>query len=76
MIYPDSEWISCRDQLPENGEYVLACDYCGKIDKCRFDAESKTFKPQYSGVIERTLDSIRFWVHMPYPPDMRGKNNG
>lgn len=58
-----AEWISVKDRLPRDGQFVLAATY-RRIFFCYYRKESNTF-------VDRTdsLDiRVPYWMPLPEPP--------
>ena len=69
------EWISVKDRLPEEGEYVLCVlkgfNYGGKIQVCKFVPADKFKDKPYFEHFRNGFPSVTHW--MPLPPLPKGE---
>lgn len=72
------EWISVKDRLPEEGEYVLCVlkgfNYGGKIQVCKFVPANKFKDKPYFEHFRNGFPSVTHW--MPLPQSPKENNNG
>ena len=60
-----SEWISVKDRLPDEFEWVLACDK----DRCVGEAMFTRIGERWDGPYgEYQLHGVTHWMPMPEPP--------
>lgn len=66
------EWISVKDRLPEEGEYVLCVlkgfNYGGKIQVCKFVPADKFKDKPYFEHFRNGFPSVTHWMPLPEPP--------
>ena len=66
------EWISVKDRLPEEGEYVLCVlkgfNYGGKIQVCKFVPADKFKDKPYFENFRNGFPSVTHWMPLPEPP--------
>ena len=66
------EWISVKDRLPEEGEYVLCVlkgfNYGGKIQVCKFVPADKFKDKPYFEHFRNGFPSVTHWMPLPQPP--------
>lgn len=66
------EWISVKDRLPEEGEYVLCVlkgfNYGGKIQVCKFVPADKFKDKPYFEHFRNGFPSVTHWMPLPHPP--------
>ena len=66
------EWISVKDKLPEEGEYVLCVlkgfNYGGKIQVCKFVPADKFKDKPYFEHFRNGFPSVTHWMPLPQPP--------
>ena len=66
------EWISAKDRLPEEGEYVLCVlkgfNYGGKIQVCKFVPADKFKDKPYFEHFRNGFPSVTHWMPLPEPP--------
>ena len=66
------EWISVKDRLPEEGEYVLCVlkgfNYGGKIQVCKFVPANKFKDKPYFEHFRNGFPSVTHWMPLPQPP--------
>ena len=66
------EWISVKDRLPEEGEYVLCVlkgfNYGGKIQVCKFVLADKFKDKPYFEHFRNGFPSVTHWMPLPEPP--------
>ncbi len=66
------EWISVKDRLPEEGEYVLCglkgFNYGGKIQVCKFVPADKFKDKPYFEHFRNGFPSVTHWMPLPQPP--------
>lgn len=66
------EWISAKDRLPEEGEYVLCVlkgfNYGGKIQVCKFVPADKFKDKPYFEHFRNGFPSVTHWMPLPQPP--------
>ena len=66
------EWISVKDRLPEEGEYVLCVlkgfNYGGKIQVCKFVPADKFKDKPYFEHFRNGFPSVTHWMPIPQPP--------
>ena len=66
------EWISVKDRLPEEGEYVLCVlkgfNYGGKIQVCKFVPADKFKDKPYFEHFRNGVPSVTHWMPLPEPP--------
>ena len=66
------KWISVKDRLPEEGEYVLCVlkgfNYGGKIQVCKFVPADKFKDKPYFEHFRNGFPSVTHWMPMPEPP--------
>lgn len=66
------EWISVKDKLPEEGEYVLCVlkgfNYGGKIQVCKFCPADKFKDKPYFEHFRNGFPSVTHWMPLPQPP--------
>ena len=66
------EWISVKDRLPEEGEYVLCVlkgfNYGGKIQVCKFVPADKFKDKPYFEHFRNGFPSVTHWMPMPELP--------
>ena len=67
------EWISVKDGLPEEGEYVLCVlkgfNYCGKIQVCKFVPADKFKDKPYFEHFRNGFPSVTHWMPLPQLPE-------
>ena len=66
------KWISVKDRLPEEGEYVLCVlkgfNYGGKIQVCKFvPADKFKDKPHFEH-FRNGFPYVTHWMTLPQPP--------
>ena len=66
------KWISVKDRLPEEGEYVLCVlkgfNYGGKIQVCKFVPADKFKDKPYFEHFRNGFPSVTHWMPLPEPP--------
>lgn len=66
------KWISVKDRLPEEGEYVLCVlrgfNYGGKIQVCKFVPADKFKDKPYFEHFRNGYPSVTHWMPLPQPP--------
>lgn len=66
------EWVSVKDRLPEEGEYVLCVlkgfNYGGKIQVCKFVPADKFKDKPYFEHFRNGFPSVTHWMPLPEPP--------
>ena len=66
------EWISVKDRLPEEGEYVLCVlkgfNYGGKIQVCKFVPADKFKDKPYFEHFRNGFPSVTHWMPLPDAP--------
>lgn len=66
------EWISVKDRLPEEGEYVLCVlkgsNYGGKIQVCKFVPADKFKDKPYFEHFRNGFPSVTHWMPLPQSP--------
>ena len=66
------EWISVKDRLPEEGDYVLCVlkgfNYGGKIQVCKFCPADKFKDKPYFEHFRNGFPSVTHWMPLPEPP--------
>ena len=66
------KWISVKDRLPEEGEYVLCVlkgfNYGGKIQVCKFVPADKFKDKPYFEHFRNGFPSVTHWMPLPQPP--------
>ena len=66
------KWISVKDRLPEEGEYVLCVlkgfNYGGKIQVCKFVPADKFKDKPYFEHFRNGFPSVTHWLPIPVPP--------
>ena len=66
------KWISVKDRLPEEGEYVLCVlkgfNYGGKIQVCKFVPADKFKDKPYFEHFRNGFPSVTHWMPLPKPP--------
>ena len=66
------EWISVKERLPEEGEYVLCVlkgfNYGGKIQVCKFVPADKFKDKPYFEHFRNGFPSVTHWMPLPEPP--------
>ena len=69
------KWISVKDRLPEEGEYVLCVlkgfNYGGKIQVCKFVPADKFKDKPYFEHFRNGFPSVTHWMPLPEPPEVR-----
>ena len=69
------EWVSVKDRLPEEGEYVLCVlkgfNYGGKIQVCKFVPADKFKEKPYFEHFRNGFPTVTHW--MPLPPTPKGE---
>lgn len=67
-----TKWISVKDRLPEEGEYVLCVlkgfNYGGKIQVCKFVPAGKFKDKPYFEHFRNGFPSVTHWMPLPEPP--------
>lgn len=67
-----TKWISVKDRLPEEGEYVLCVlkgfNYGGKIQVCKFVPADKFKDKPYFEHFRNGFPSVTHWMPLPEPP--------
>lgn len=67
------EWISVKDRLPEEGEYVLCVlkgfNYGGKIQVCKFVPADKFKDKPYFEHFRNGFPSVTHWMPLPQLPE-------
>ena len=66
-ILKNSRWISCKEQMPEDGISVLICSDRGTISKATYDSDMGYFYIADSEFHYNELD-ITHWRNLPKPP--------
>lgn len=66
-VQPINQWISCKDEMPEDGISVLICSDRGTISKATYDSDMGYFYIADSELHYNELD-ITHWRHLPKPP--------
>ena len=66
------EWVSVKDRLPEEGEYVLCVlkgfNYGGKIQVCKFVPADKFKDKPYFEHFRNGFPPVTHWMPLPHPP--------
>ena len=62
-----SKWISCKEQMPEDGISVLICSDRGTVSKATYDSDMGYFYIADSELHYNELD-ITHWQPLPEPP--------
>ena len=66
------EWISVKERLPEEGEYVLCVlkgfNYGGKIQVCKFVPADKFKDKPYFEHFRNGYPTVTHWMPLPHPP--------
>ena len=66
------KWISVKDRLPEEGEYVLCVlkgfNYGGKIQVCKFVPADKFKDKPYFENFRNGFPSVTYWMPLRNPP--------
>ncbi|EAB5928985.1 DUF551 domain-containing protein [Salmonella enterica subsp. enterica serovar Newport] len=70
-VIPD-RWISCSEQMPENGQECLVQTSSGWRYVSFYDAHSRLFYDSPKGDIEYIL--VTHWMPMPEPPKPETNN--
>lgn len=68
ILKQNSKWISCKDEMPEDGISVLICSDRGKVSKAIYDSDMGYFYIADSELHYNELD-ITHWRHLPKPPN-------
>ena len=66
-LKPVDRWISCKEQMPEDGVSVLICSYRGTVSKATYDSDMGYFYIADSELHYNELD-ITHWIPLPEPP--------
>lgn len=61
------QWISCKEQMPEDGISVLICSYRRTVHKATYDRDMGYFYIADSDLHYNELD-ITHWQPLPEPP--------
>ena len=67
-VQPVDRWISCKDEMPEDGISALICSYRGTVSKATYDSDMGYFYIADSELHYNELD-ITHWRHLPTPPN-------
>lgn len=62
-----AQWISCKEQMPEDGISILICSERGTISKATYDSDMGYFYIADSELHYNELD-ITHWRPLPEPP--------
>lgn len=62
-----NQWISCKDEMPEDGISVLICSYRGTVSKATYDSDMGYFYIADSELHYNELD-ITHWQPLPKAP--------
>ena len=66
-VQPINQWISCKDEMPEDGISVLICSYRGTVSKATYDSDMGYFYIADSELHYNELD-ITHWQPLPKAP--------
>ena len=66
-VQPVDRWISCTDEMPEDGVSVLICSDRGTVSKATYDSDMGYFYIANSKFHYNELD-ITQWQPLPKPP--------
>lgn len=65
-VQPVKQWISCKEQMPEDGISILICSERGTISKATYDSDMGYFYIADSELHYNQLD-ITHWQPLPEP---------
>ena len=67
-VQPINQWISCKEEMPEDGISVLICSNRGTVHKVTYDSDMGYFYIADSDLHYNELD-VTHWQPLPEPPE-------